>query len=178
MKQTTNQILLSHIQTHYRSLMSFALKTCKRQEVAEDMLQNVVCKLLRKPVEFDVKNNDKFICKMITQMYLNYRAVNRKYYHAGDAGINNPNFEETVFMDNLAQIATPCEYEEDLMFTLQLQEVRRRAKALPPKQREMILKGLSGKDIDEKLGKGPVSSNSGYNTLKASRRHAILKLRG
>jgi DNA-directed RNA polymerase specialized sigma24 family protein len=177
MKNKTSQILLSHIQTHSQSFLVFAFKMCKRKEVAEDILQNVICKLLRKPIEYDVNNKNQFIFKMITQMYSNYRAVNKKYYQVGDAGINNPNFEESEFMDTLAQNTTPCEYQEDLMFTLQLQEVRRRAKTLPPKQKEMIFKALSGQDIDEKLGVGPVSNNPGYNTLKASRRHAILKLK-
>ena len=168
MENKTNQDLIALLQEQRNIFMSFALRKCRNQEIAEDLIQSTLCKLLRLPIAVEVLNPKQFLFSTITRMYLNYRSVNKKYTLIGDVG----GIHENIIMDHLMQNKFGCTFEDDLMDSFKLKEIRNAAKTLPSLQRESIHATLAGRDIAEDIG-----GSKKYNTLKANRRHAILKLR-
>lgn len=174
MKNTTTQILIDLLQDNRPLFIRFALKKCTHKEIAEDLLQSVLCKLLQTPIDFEVQNHKRLIFTMITQMYLNYYTVNKKYALISPvAGVR-----EDVILDHLMQKNIGCTFERDLMEALDLRTIRRAANSLPNAQRQAIEKALAGKDIGDELD--PTKVKAGYqpryNSLKNNRRLAVLKL--
>ena len=175
MTNTTNQSLIAEIQNNRRLFYKFALKACKRPEVAEDLLQQVICKLLSKPLTFEVLDDCKFIFTMIVQANWNYWRTNRKYKFAND--MKPDDMGDDVFFDTIVQNKMGCSYENDLHYSLKLKDIRRASKLLPPGQQKAIVDALNGHDIGEELGTENVSFNPRYESLKTNKRLATQKLR-
>ena len=177
MENKTNQALLAEIQTHKSLFHRFALKTCRREEIAEDVIQDVICKLLRTEINFEVADNRKFIFTMIVQMNQNQWRRNKKYFQVLDVGIANPDFDENVFMDNLMQKHQGCTFQADMEYSLKLKSIRKELASLPDMQKHAIKQALAGRTVGEELGTDFASENPRYESLKTNKRLAIQKLK-
>lgn len=168
-----NQVLLDLLKGQYNVFLRFATTQCVKKEIAEDVLQSVVCKLCATSIKVEVRNPKAFLFTMIKRMHQNYKKVNRKYFMVGDVHGSDGNIS---LEDYLFENAAGCSFEGDLMDAFSFHEVKKAAERLPTEQREAVLSALNGEELGEALGENP-SAQPRYNSLKTNRRLAVLKLR-
>lgn len=142
--------ILDQLELHRKTLMTFAMKLTRNKEQAQDLLQTIALKFLQTPPTEEILNSRAYLCGAIKMAFLNLRTVNKKYAYV-----------DTEFPDN--------QYESDLIDSIALSQIRKKAKTLPPKQAQQMAQALSGNDIGEGLGEDP-SKNPKYETNKTHRR--------
>jgi DNA-directed RNA polymerase specialized sigma24 family protein len=171
MKHETNQSLMALLQDERPYFMNFALKKCKNKEISEDLIQSVLCKLLRIEVKEEIRNEKQFLLTMITRMYLNYKQINRKYIMVGDLH-SKDNSDSGIILELLTNRASTCTYVGDLMDSFTVKEIKTAANNLPAIQRNSIFAAL----VDDRISADNGGSKK-YNTQKSTRRLAIQKLK-
>lgn len=174
MKQ--NDVLLEKLSAERANYYSYALYLSRRDEVAEDVVQNVVIRLLKNQIDFEIESNHAFLRMMVFQSFQNYKKSNRRYKLMDDS----PESHTRNRGDGLFELAimknSPCTYEDDVQYSLTLKEIKKAAASLPKQQRAAIMNSLAGNDIGEGLGKDP-SGTPRYESLKTNRRLGIQALR-
>jgi hypothetical protein len=173
MKKQINISLLSTFESKHSVFANYSLGICKNKEMSEDVLQAVALKLVSYEVAFDYKDDTKLIYTMIMQAASNYRLDGKKYVMLAES-------DDSSNMNALIDQTNECTYEQDLMDTLNLKKIKQEARNLPPKQREAVMRALSGStlcdDMTSTLNDDKISQTAEYETLKSQTRLAIIKL--
>lgn len=139
----------------------FAKKLAKSADLAEDLVQIAIEKVLTYNVRADIKSPKTYLCQIIKNAYLNHIRDNKMYIHA------------ETYLDNQA---VDLDFERDLHDSIALRDIGRHAQDLAPKQKSEIEKALAGIEVGDDLGEDK-SLVPQYQSHKTNRRLATLKIK-
>lgn len=128
-------------------------------------MQHLVIRILQGKFDFEIETPYRFLHHMIKQVYYNQYRTSKKYIFQ-----ENMESTQTEFFDRVMFGGEYCTYQEDLFDSFSLRDLKNIALTLPKKQSQAIMNSLEGNAIGK-------SDELGYETKKANRRHAMLKLK-
>ena len=155
----------NYIAENREMFLKYAKAMTKRLEVAEDVLQSAVVRLMVNGSNLqEVKDKNRFIKSTMRQVYSNYITVNKKYVTALLEQNENGDWVEVEFEDRGLVVFNTDEYSMKVLL-----KKSKAAGILTKSEISAIDRYLKGESIDSKSGE--------YTTLKIHRRNATLKIR-
>ncbi|HUM41606.1 MAG TPA: hypothetical protein PKI14_01495 [Fervidobacterium sp.] len=157
--------VVEHLISNRDYYLKYAQAVSKRLEIAEDLIQASLLRLLKSGIGSDgIKDIERFTKSTIRQVYANYKKVNRRYVRIPIILNEDGRWVEVEFEDPDVLVFNIDEYSMKMII-----KKARATEALSSKEMATIERCLRNENVDSKTAK--------YETFKTHKRNAIIKMR-